>query len=287
MNGLNLKSMYSPNQIKHIHLEPTQRCQAACPMCDRTNNRHIKNAEITLDQFMNMVDIDFIQQLNSLLMCGNHGDPIISSHTLDILRYLRVNNPDMYLHVTTNAGARDADWWRELVMILGKRGKVTFSVDGLEDTNHLYRINVNWKKVEESMDAFTQAGGKGIWVYLIFEHNENQVEEAEQMAKLFGLEFVRKKTGRWVQSYKGKKIDKKITSKANEIKPDTKNPIGVLSHFSIQTTVPTMIYINLVVAGIQNNFRFRFISEHICGTRHPKYGSFGYLYFASPHQASF
>jgi hypothetical protein len=43
------------------------------------------------------------------------------------------------------------------------------------------------------------------------------------MAKLFGLEFVRKKTGRWVQSYKGKKVDKKITTKGNEIKPPT-NP---------------------------------------------------------------
>ena len=222
MNGLNLNIMYSPDQIKHIHLEPTQRCQAACPMCDRTNNNHIKNAELSLNDFMSMVDIDFVKQLNSLLMCGNHGDPIVSNSTLDILRYLRVNNPDLHLQVTTNAGARDADWWKELAFILGGRGKVQFSVDGLEDTNHLYRVNVNWKKIEEAMDVFTQAGGKGVWVYLVFEHNEHQVEEAEQMAKLFGLEFVRKKTGRWVQSYKGKKIDKKVTTKGNEIKPATK-----------------------------------------------------------------
>jgi MoaA/NifB/PqqE/SkfB family radical SAM enzyme len=192
-------------------------------MCDRTDNRHLKNAELSLNDFMRMVDIDFVQQLNSLLMCGNHGDPIVSNDTLSIFRYLRVNNPKMYLHMTTNAGARDDDWWKELVSIFGSRGKVTFSVDGLEDTNHLYRVNVNWKRVEHAMDVFTQAGGKGLWVYLIFEHNEHQVEEAERMAKLFGLEFVRKKTGRWVQSYKGKKVDKKITTKGNEIKPPT-NP---------------------------------------------------------------
>jgi len=150
MNGLNLNIMYSPDQIKHIHLEPTQRCQAACPMCDRTNNNHIKNAELSLNDFMSMVDIDFVKQLNSLLMCGNHGDPIVSNSTLDILRYLRVNNPDLHLQVTTNAGARDADWWKELAFILGGRGKVQFSVDGLEDTNHLYRVNVNWKKIVHS-----------------------------------------------------------------------------------------------------------------------------------------
>ena len=211
--------MYISDQIKHIHLEPTQRCQAQCPMCDRTNNRHMKNAELSLNNFMSMVDIDFVHQLNSLLMCGNHGDPIVSNDTLSIFRYLRVNNPKMYLHMTTNAGARDDDWWKELVLILGSRGKVSFSVDGLEDTNHLYRVNVNWKKVEHAMDVFTQAGGKGIWVYLIFEHNENQIEEAERMAKLFGLEFIKKKTGRWVQSYKGKKIDEKITNKGNQVKP--------------------------------------------------------------------
>ena len=82
---------------------------------------------------------------------------------------------------------------------------------------------MNWKKVEHSKDVFTQAGGKGNWVYLIFEHNEHQVEEAERMAKLFGLEFVRKKSGRWVQSHKNKKVDKKITVKGEEIKPPT-NP---------------------------------------------------------------
>ena len=215
--------MFISDQIKHIHFEPTQRCQAQCSMCDRTNNQHMKNAEITFNDFANMVDIDFVHQLNSLLMCGNHGDPIISQDTLTIFRYLRVNNPDMYLHMTTNAGARDEEWWKELVSILGSRGKVTFSVDGLEDTNHIYRVNVNWKKVEHSMDVFTQAGGKGIWVYLIFEHNEHQFEEAERMAKLFGLEFVRKKSGRWVQSHKNKKVDKKITVKGEEIKPPT-NP---------------------------------------------------------------
>ena len=209
--------MYSSDQIRHIHFEPTQRCQAQCPMCDRTNNRHMKNAELSLNNFMSMVDIDFVHQLNSLLMCGNHGDPIVSNDTLSIFRYLRVNNPKMYLHMTTNAGARDDDWWKELVLILGSRGKVSFSVDGLEDTNHLYRVNVNWKKVEHAMDVFTQAGGKGIWVFLIFEHNEHQIEEAERMAKLFGLEFIKKKTGRWVQSYKGKKIDEKITNKGNQV----------------------------------------------------------------------
>ncbi|MAT09059.1 MAG: hypothetical protein CL707_08170 [Chloroflexi bacterium] len=213
--------MYNYSQISHVHFEPTQRCQAACPMCDRTNNSHIKNAEISINQFKQIINSDFVKQLRSFLMCGNHGDPMIAKDTLEMYKWLRYNNEKLHLQMTTNGGGRSDDWWKSLAEIFGEHGKVSFSVDGLEDTNHLYRVNVDWKRVENSMDVFTQAGGKGVWVFLIFEHNEHQVEEAERMAKLFGLEFVRKKSGRWVQSYKNKKVDKKITIKGKEIKPPT------------------------------------------------------------------
>lgn len=211
--------MYNSNEITHIHLEPTQRCQAACPMCDRTNNPHLKNAELTKEVFSKIVDVDFVKQLKSLIMCGNHGDPIVATDTLKIYEYLRENNPNLYLHMTTNGGARNAKWWKDLAKVMGKHGRVTFSVDGLEDTNHLYRVNVDWERVENSMDAYTQAGGRGLWVFLIFEHNEHQVEEAERLAKLFGLEFVKKKSGRWVQTHKFEKVSEKETKKGNVIKP--------------------------------------------------------------------
>ena len=213
--------MYKFNEIRHIHFEPTQRCQAACPMCDRTNNPYIKNAEIDIGQFVRIIDANFAKQLTSFLMCGNHGDPMIAKDTLEMYKWLRINNPKLYLHMTTNGGGRSDNWWKELAKIFGDYGRVTFSVDGLEDTNHLYRVNVKWDRIENAMDVYTQAGGKGLWVFLIFEHNEHQVEEAERMAKLFGLEFIKKKTGRWVQSYKGNKIEKKETLKGNEIKPPT------------------------------------------------------------------
>ncbi len=46
--------MYNYNEIEAVHLEITQKCQAACPMCDRNenggvDNRHITNAELSID----------------------------------------------------------------------------------------------------------------------------------------------------------------------------------------------------------------------------------------------
>ena len=112
---------------------------------------------------------------------------MIAKDTLDMYEWLRYNNSKLYLHMTTNGGGRSDDWWRNIAKVFGKHGRVTFSVDGLEDTNHLYRVNVDWKRVENSMDVFTQAGGKGLWVFLIFEHNEHQIEEARQMSVEYGF----------------------------------------------------------------------------------------------------
>ena len=156
--------MYSYKDITTVHLEITQRCQAACPMCDRNenggvDNKHITNAELSLGDCKRIFDPEFIAQLKTMYMCGNLGDPIVARDTLEVFRYFRQHNPTMWLSMNTNAGAKDAVWWQELAQVFGRNGTVIFSVDGLEDTNHLYRQNVVWANVERNMQAFIAAGG--------------------------------------------------------------------------------------------------------------------------------
>jgi len=195
--------MYKSKDIRVVHLEITQICQAACPMCDRNenggnDNKHITNAELSLEDCKKIFSPDFISQLNTMYMCGNLGDPIIAKDTLEVFRYFREHNPNMWLSMNTNGGARDSAWWTELSKIYNGKGAVIFSVDGLSDTNHLYRQNVKWDNVENSMRSFIAAGGKARWDYIIFEHNQHQVDQAETLAKEWGCEkFVKKKTARF------------------------------------------------------------------------------------------
>lgn len=196
--------MYNYKDIKTIHLEITQNCQASCPMCDRNQNGgalnpHINLDELTIDDVKNIFTPDFISQLSTMYMCGNLGDPIVARDTLEVFEYFRSNNSKMWLSMNTNAGARDENWWQELAKIYGRMGAVIFSVDGLQDTNHIYRQGVVWENVERSMRSFTGAGGRGRWDFLIFDHNQHQVEEAERLSKEWGFEkFIKKKTGRFV-----------------------------------------------------------------------------------------
>jgi MoaA/NifB/PqqE/SkfB family radical SAM enzyme len=73
-----------------------------------------------------------------------------------------------------------------------------FSVDGLDDTNHLYRKNTNFDKILANMKAYREAGGIAQWDYLAFKHNAHQIGTARQLAKDLGFtKFNLKKTTRW------------------------------------------------------------------------------------------
>ena len=185
--------MYSYNEIQTVHLEITQKCQAACPMCDRNenggkDNKHITNAELSLEDCQSIFTPAFINQLRTMFMCGNLGDPIVARDSLEVFDYFRQHNANMWLSMNTNAGAKNVEWWQELAKTIGKKGAVIFSVDGLSDTNHLYRQNVVWDNVERNMRAFIDAGGRARWDFIIFGHNEHQVAEAQQLAEAWGVE---------------------------------------------------------------------------------------------------
>ena len=133
--------MYKLEDIRQIHLEITQKCQAACSMCDRNINGgelnpHLTLAELKLDDIKRIFKPTLIKQLQAMQLCGNHGDPIIAEHTLEVLQYFREHNKDMWLSMNTNAGAREEEWWKSLAETIGRNGNVIFSVYGLEDTNH-------------------------------------------------------------------------------------------------------------------------------------------------------
>jgi MoaA/NifB/PqqE/SkfB family radical SAM enzyme len=214
--------MYKYDEIRKVHLEITQRCQAACPMCDRNenggkDNRWITNAELSLEQCQQIFDPEFIRQLDTMYMCGNLGDPIVARDTLSVFEYFRKHNDRMWLSMNTNAGAKNVEWWKELASVYGRAGAVIFSIDGLSDTNHLYRQNVVWENVERNMRAFIEAGGRARWDFIVFGHNEHQVEQAQQLAESWGVErFQLKKSGRFFDARSQEKNEHQAKNRKGE-----------------------------------------------------------------------
>jgi MoaA/NifB/PqqE/SkfB family radical SAM enzyme len=172
-------------------------------MCDRNenggkDNKYLTNADLSLLDVQTMMPEAFVNQLENLYMCGNHGDPMMAPEALEIAQWLKKVNPKIRLAMNTNGGARTPDWWAKMAKVMDH---VTFSVDGLDDTNHLYRQGVSWDKVEENMAAFCDAGGIAKWEFLVFKHNEHQIEEARLWSDTLGVTtFSVKKSGRYISA---------------------------------------------------------------------------------------
>jgi len=156
-------------------------------------------AELKMEDIERIFPQEFCSQLDLVYMCANYTDAMTSNTTIGAIEYWhRMGVPHICLY--TNGSGRNPDWWRTLTQTMtGEHDRVIFSIDGLTDTNSIYRQNTNWDRIMQSVNAFIQAGGKAVWHYLIFEHNQHQVEAARDLAKQLGfVEFVPKATSRFV-----------------------------------------------------------------------------------------
>ena len=185
--------------LSYIHIELTTKCNAACPMClrnlqgDRLNPSVI-NSDFQIE-WLDNIDLP----VNKLIACGNYGDPAAYINLYEFLEkwYTKFDKP---VKLMTNGGLRTADYWKSLASFGKNRLQVVFGIDGLEDTNHLYRRNVRWDKLIENADAFISSGGNAIWKFIIFKHNQHQVDSAKQLAtKMNFTAFEKIKTNRFAQ----------------------------------------------------------------------------------------
>lgn len=200
------KPFWNYTELAQLHIELTNACNAACPSCVRfyINSPNVRPdleiGQITLEKFKKWFPPDIIKKCDLILFCGVHGDPCVARDTLEICEYIASVSDKVAVRMNTNGGMRRPDWWFKLGKLFAKykrvmhHWEVTFSIDGLEDTNHLYRRNVNWQILMANVKAFIKAGGAARWDYLIFKHNEHQIAEAKEFSQHLGFrEFVPKK----------------------------------------------------------------------------------------------
>jgi MoaA/NifB/PqqE/SkfB family radical SAM enzyme len=130
-------------------------------------------------------------------MCGNYGDPAAGAYTGDIYKWARQLNPTITLGMNSNGAIQNTFWWHEIGRLFNQpQDYVVFSIDGLEDTNSVYRKGVSWTKLMQNTQAFIEAGGSAHWDMLIYQHNEHQVDECEQLARSMGFRWFRAKVSK-------------------------------------------------------------------------------------------
>jgi MoaA/NifB/PqqE/SkfB family radical SAM enzyme len=189
--------------IDEYQLEITSYCNASCPQCPRNNLGQGINPRMPLTHLdRDVIDRAFTTQhcdrLRQIFFCGSYGDPIMHPDFLEILQDFRAKNPKLWLYIHTNGGVHDTGYWRSIAEIMNGYGQIDFGIDGLQDTLSMYRQNVSYEHVINSATAFIQSGGRAQWNFIVFEHNEHQIETARLLAESLGFhDFLVRRTGRF------------------------------------------------------------------------------------------
>jgi NAD(P)-dependent dehydrogenase (short-subunit alcohol dehydrogenase family)/pyruvate-formate lyase-activating enzyme len=195
--------MFSFDQIKEIQLEITSYCNSDCPQCPRNINGGLRNPYLQQEHLSReVIDKAFTEEicsnLDQIFFCGSYGDPIMHPEFLEILQDFRRKNPRLWLYVHTNGGAFKQDYWRSIGEIIGSYGKIDFNVDGLADTNPLYRTNTDFDQIMSNAQSYMSTGAIADWNYIVYKHNEHQVDTARELASLLGFSaFNPRSTGRF------------------------------------------------------------------------------------------
>lgn len=182
----------SINEIKRLQIELTTFCNADCPSCERRNYtiendaiyvKPLNNSEISLKNIKEWLPLDKFHSLREIHFCGNVDEPTLHNELISICKYLK----DFDVWISTNGGTKNRLFWTELAKL--KNVLVIFGIDGLEDTNHLYRQNVKWKKLEDNYTTFIREGGNAAWQFIVFEHNKHQIDICRDLSVREGFKW--------------------------------------------------------------------------------------------------
>lgn len=178
----------TPSQIFTLQLEITSHCNAACPHCPRTNSLGELNVvpeHWDSEKILKNLELDKLTSLTHVIIEGDNGDPLMHPNIDRIVKAFVDHPANPHIFLYTNGSIRNNAWWS--TFIKSDKLSVIFSIDGLADTNSIYRINTNFDKIISNASSYINAGGKLFWKFIVFEHNQHQMDQAIQLSKELGF----------------------------------------------------------------------------------------------------
>jgi MoaA/NifB/PqqE/SkfB family radical SAM enzyme len=182
-----------------MHIETTTRCILACPACPRTNwhditKKPVAKQDLDIDVLEKFLDCDSGNQVNHFWLCGDYGDSIYYPDLFELIKRFRNK---VRFTIVTNGSRQTEIFWNTLASLVTDKDCIIFSIDGLEDTNHLYRINSDWPSIMMGLDIMVKSPAQVHWKTIIFKFNYNKLAEMKTFANDKGAIWHAEKTHRY------------------------------------------------------------------------------------------
>lgn len=177
-----------------IRVDASAACQLSCPLCPTGQNNHniptVGSGMLKFENFKKL--IDRYPQIRQVEL-ANSGEALLNKELPQILRYAYEHGVETILDKGVNLNHASDETLEALVKYQTLR--VRCAIDGTtKETYAKYRIGgdlqqvlENVKKINAFKRQYQSTKPALIWQFVVFNHNEHQVEQVFVMAKMLRM----------------------------------------------------------------------------------------------------
>lgn len=172
----------------HLSIEPTNLCNARCPVCETGNGTmERRNGLLDMDSYTKF--LDEVAPTTAVLMFYFMGEPFLNRNAYDMIRYAR--QKDIYVETCTNGDYVDAEG-----VIYSDINQISFQIGGMrQETHQRYRVRSDLDKVHKNLYELLELRRTNPTTnvtievgFIVMKHNEHEVPEFLQWAKDIGID---------------------------------------------------------------------------------------------------
>ena len=181
---------------RNVNIDITHRCPLECERCQRftsftSHGLKVPGKDISIENFQKV--LDHFYHIN---FCGQVSDPVHHPKFIEILSMIHDQEKSCSVHHAS--AAKPAKWYPK-VYDANPNACWWFGIDGLPKDSHKYRTNQDGEKLYEMLKiARKHLKQKPIWQFIVFAYNENDIDEAHQMAIDIDVYFMIVNSSRWL-----------------------------------------------------------------------------------------
>ncbi|MBA5867366.1 MAG: radical SAM protein [Nitrospira sp. CR1.3] len=172
----------------HISIEPTNLCNARCPVCETGNGSMARKAGM-LDVDLYRTFIDEVAPTTAVIMYYFMGEPFLHKRSYEMIRYAREKG--IYVETCTNGDFVDAEG-----TVYSDVNEINFQIGGMTQATHeVYRVRSYIEKIRANIDALLEEKRKhpdsNVQVkvgFIVMKHNEHEVPDFLKWAKEIGVD---------------------------------------------------------------------------------------------------
>ena len=180
-----------------INIDITHRCPLECMRCQRytsftSKGIKVPGEDLSIEDFSKV--LDFFNHIN---FCGQVSDPVHHPKFTEFLKMI-YERKDHTCSIHHASAAKPLKWYPTAFQA-NPRAQWWFGIDGFPKDSHKYRTNQDGVKLFDIMkDSVKYLKNLPIWQYIVFNFNENDIEECRDMATEIGVKFIVINSSRWM-----------------------------------------------------------------------------------------